>query len=380
MNLHILCVDDEPNVLAGLERILGFDFEIETATSGAAGLELLRSTKQEFAVVVSDMRMPGMDGAAFLAQVREVAPHSVRMLLTGHADMNAAISAVNEGQIFRFLTKPCPPPLLRQNIEAACEQHRLLRSEKELLEGTLRGAVRLLAEVLSLVNPQAFARAERVARYVRQLCEHVDFAADLWMVEVAALLSQIGCVGVPPDILAKRNDGGALSPAESQIYQRHPQLARQLLANVPRLELIGSIIEAAHDSDTLDKLELATEQKARVRWGANVLELAQDLDSLVLRGKSLAAAIPELPERHLRFDRRIAETLQRLVAAATATAHRLVAPTLLEVGMTLDEDFRGKNGLLLVARGQCVTETLRQRLQLIAERDGLEAPIRVLLA
>ena len=104
----ILCVDDDANLLEGLKRQLRKQFTLETALSGEAGLVVVKEDGP-FAVVVSDMRMPGMNGARFLAQVRAMAPDTVRILLTGQTDIQDAIVAVNEGHIFRFLTKPCPP-------------------------------------------------------------------------------------------------------------------------------------------------------------------------------------------------------------------------------------------------------------------------------
>src|SRR5687768_872607 len=103
----VLCVDDEPQVLAGLSVSLRRRYEILTATSGAEALAVL-ARRPDVAVVVSDMRMPGMDGAAFLAKAKEIAPDAVRVLLTGYSEIDAAMNAVNQGQIFRFLTKPCP--------------------------------------------------------------------------------------------------------------------------------------------------------------------------------------------------------------------------------------------------------------------------------
>src|SRR5262245_28427095 len=104
MSERILCVDDEPNVLAGYQRQLRKHYDIEIAQGGEQGLAAIQE-KGPYAVIVSDMRMPGMNGAQFLARAKELAPHSVRMLLTGYSDQKAAISAVNDGHIFRFLTK-----------------------------------------------------------------------------------------------------------------------------------------------------------------------------------------------------------------------------------------------------------------------------------
>src|SRR5690349_20120797 len=169
----LLCVDDEPLVLEGLTLHLRRAFTVTTATSGAAGLEILKD-KGPFAVVMSDMRMPGMNGAEFLSKVREQWPDTVRVLLTGQSDLQSAVAAVNDGQIFRFLTKPCPPELLLGALGAASRQHDLLIGERVLLEQTLHGSIKMLTDVLSLANPVAFGRANRAKRLMGLLLAEVQ--------------------------------------------------------------------------------------------------------------------------------------------------------------------------------------------------------------
>jgi DNA-binding NtrC family response regulator len=132
---RVLCVDDEPNVLAAIERNLFGEFEVVVAKSGEAGLDAVR-WGEKFAVIVSDMRMPGMDGATFLAKAREISPDSVRILLTGQADVQSSIAAINKGAIFRYLCKPCPKDELIATLNDAVRQYRLIRAEKELLATT----------------------------------------------------------------------------------------------------------------------------------------------------------------------------------------------------------------------------------------------------
>jgi CheY-like chemotaxis protein len=122
--IHVLCVDDEPRVLQGLRLNLESQFRVTTATSAAEALELCAADPP--AVVLSDLRMPEMDGASLLTRVRDRAPHTVRILLTGQADVNAVATAVNEAGIFRFLTKPCQTAVLLSTLQAAGEQHRSL--------------------------------------------------------------------------------------------------------------------------------------------------------------------------------------------------------------------------------------------------------------
>ncbi|HEX4309263.1 MAG TPA: response regulator [Acidobacteriaceae bacterium] len=133
MKHKILCVDDEASALEGYQRILHRLFEVSTAISGAQGLAILER-RGPYAVVISDMRMPGMNGAEFLSRVREKAPETVRMLLTGYSDMNAAVEAVNRGRIFQFLTKPCERDVLVAAIASGVEQYANRRAEKDLLK------------------------------------------------------------------------------------------------------------------------------------------------------------------------------------------------------------------------------------------------------
>ena len=148
----VLCVDDEPQILAGLSVSLRRRYEVLPAASGAEALAVLAS-RPDVAVVVSDMRMPVMDGAAFLAKAKDVAPDAVRMLLTGYTDIDAAMNAVNQGQIFRFLTKPCPTMTLLSSVYHAVEHHKLVTAQRVLLEQTLRGVIKTLTGVLAVTSP-----------------------------------------------------------------------------------------------------------------------------------------------------------------------------------------------------------------------------------
>jgi len=124
MSERILLVDDEENILEALGRMLRRSFEIRTATSGMEGLRIL-NTEPPFAAVVADQMMPGMDGAEFLAQVHAQFPDTVRIMLSGMRDFETSIRAVNEGHVFRFLTKPFPASSLQDVLEMAVEQYRL---------------------------------------------------------------------------------------------------------------------------------------------------------------------------------------------------------------------------------------------------------------
>ena len=144
---RVLVVDDDRNLLDGLRRQLRGTFDLATALGGHEGLDVLRAVGHGdgFTVVLSDYQMPQMNGAAFLAAVRDVAPDATRMLLTGQADLNGVASVVNQGGVFRFLMKPVSRDVLTEALRAGVEQYRLVTYERELLEQTRLGTPRPLS-------------------------------------------------------------------------------------------------------------------------------------------------------------------------------------------------------------------------------------------
>ena len=378
MNQRVLFVDDEPNILEGIQRTLRKQVELQTASSGAEALRLIGESGP-FAVVVSDMRMPAMNGAQFLAKVREREPDTVRMILSGHADLEATIAAVNEGHIYRFLTKPCPTDRLLAAVEDGLNQHRLLTAEKVLLEQTLSGAVKMLIEILGMLSPAASSRAARLQRYTIELSEALGLASH-WEWGLAAFVSQIGCVALPKEVLFKVEACQTLSDEEKGLYESHPEVASRLLAAIPRLEDVAAIVTAQfrslNNSDLPDDLRQWDIRKA----GELLLRAAIEYDRLVSRGASRESAINALRRSTVRFPSTVLKALGRLSTAAKGTMVRQVRLADLTVGMTLDEDLVSPKGIRLVPSGAEVTTTLMIRLTSIAGGVGIAEPFRVRVA
>jgi len=377
-SMKILCVDDEPNVLAGYSRQLRKEFTLETAVGGEAALEALR-TQGPFAVVVSDMRMPGMSGVELLCRVRELAPDTVRIMLTGNNDQQTAIAAINEGSIFRFLTKPCPADQLAIALRAGLEQHRLITAEKELLEQTLRGSTQVLAEVLSLTSPVAFGRALRVQRLVRNFAEHLK-VKDIWQIEVAALLSQIGCVTVPEQVLAKVYGGGDVAEHERAMYDRHAEIGAGLVAKIPRLEAVANIIACQEKHFDGSGLPNDGNKEAAIPLGARILKVALDFDALASRGQTKSEVIKRLMDRPGWYDPVVVGLLDSVTPSETGYSRISVPINKLHAGMILDEGVFLETGMMLVGKGQEITETLRLRLQNLSAQKSIRQPIVVLIA
>jgi len=375
MTERILCVDDEPKVLDALRRHLHGQFEIATATSGAAALEML-ATQRPFAVIVSDMRMPGMDGIQLLAAVRRRAPDTVRIVLTGAADQQTAIAAVNQGHVFRFLTKPCAPDALAQALHAGVAQYRLVTAEKEILEQTLRGSVKVLADVLALTNPTAFGHATRVQRLVSRLCRqmHVD---NPWQIELAAMLFQIGCVSVPAETLERAYRGETLAEHEAQMLEAHPALGADLIRNIPRLEEVARIV--AYQQKCFDGSGAPHDgvRGTQIPLGARILKVATDCDALVWSGLIGYGALLELRRRTGVYDPDVLGALEALAPEQEPLEICEVSLHELTPRAVLAEDVHTPDGCLLISRGQAITPSVYTLLRNYARRRGLEQQLRV---
>ena len=160
----VLLVDDEERLLNGLRRQLRGEFEIVTAVGGERALEILES-QSEIAVIISDMRMPGVTGVEVLEAFSKKSPTTTRIMLTGNAEQDCAVDAINKSHVFGFLNKPCSTDSLIQSIESGLAHHRLLVGEKKLMETTLAGSIKLLADVVSLMDPATTLDSRKMGRW-----------------------------------------------------------------------------------------------------------------------------------------------------------------------------------------------------------------------
>lgn len=368
MSDGVLFVDDEPNVLAGLERQLRKRYAVKTAVGGEAGLAAIEADGP-FAVVVSDMRMPGMNGAQFLAEVRGRHPDTVRMLLTGYAEVQAAIDAVNQGGLFRFLTKPCDTDTLTAALDDALAQHRLVTAERELLDRTLRGSVQVLGEVLALVNPTAFGRALRVQALSRELAQAANLDIG-WDVEVAAILSQLGYVGVSERVLTLADRGNELPAAEQAELDAAPKHAADLISRIPRLDRVIEIIRHLGPGSNGGTAPL----------GSRLLRLARDFDVLVSRGVPRPQAVEHLKSPPGRHDPVLLGGLEHLVRKVSLPESRILPVAELKPGMVLEEDLYRSDGTFLLRHGNAITAPLLVRLDVLAHAGHIPPTLRVLVS
>ena len=381
MSERILFVDDDPSILGALERALRRDFTICTAIGSELGLQKLEQA-EPFAVVVADRQMPGMDGIQFLTAVRDKSPHSVRLMLTGNADLETTIRLVNESGIFRFLTKPCAALVLTKALQDALTQHRLIIAERELIDRTLKGSIKVLVDMLAMVAPDAFARGRRLRDRIEILTKRMGLASS-WELHLAALLGPIGMVTLPPEVAVKVRRSQSLTPAEQSVLERVPEIGRNLLVNIPRLQNVAQIIyyqDKCYDGSSFP-VDRINGQKIPI--GSRVIKLLNDLAEIEARGRTPAEALQLMRDREGWYDPTILEVAGDCFGHALVPLqdmqipHISVGPDQLCAGHVVYAKIETTDGQLVVPTGQVITEPILEKIRNFARLEMLRLPILV---
>lgn len=429
--LAVLFVDDEENVLRSLSRLfLDEPFVLLTAGSGQKGLEVLK--EHDVAVIVSDQRMPGMSGAEFLARSREIRPDAVRMVLTGYADVSAAMDAINRGGAFRYITKPWNDEDLVHAVHDAIERYRLAAENRRLTALTIRQneelkkwsselelyvqqqtidlsrrnkeleqlAVKLkknfhdmiaaFLKIMELRDNFLYLHSLHVAELVDGMGKAMGLSADTReLLVVAARLHDIGMIRTPEMSFLK--DMKEMSPDEQQEYAVHPVRGQSVLSVIEDMKQTGAWIRNHHEwyngQGFPDRL-----QGEDIPLGARIIAAADAFDLMLCRCGGSVRAVPEVLEKirallGVRLDARLFEPL----AAAAGTVYsaddavgaeqdvvvELPLEKLVE-GMILARDIRSGSGLLLLGKGGTVSARALESLRRYHAVDPLKEKVAVI--
>lgn len=377
----ILCVDDDANLLAGIQRNLRKRFDLETTVDSLQALQLMKRNGP-YAVVVADMQMPGINGIEFLNLARQQCPDTVRIMLTGNADQGTAIEAVNQGQIFQFLTKPCPSDHLAKVLDDGLARYRQVMAERELLEQTLNGSVKVLMETLALVDAGVFGRSQTLRDYTRQLAQTMQLPFT-WELELAAMLSQIGFVSVPPALNQKARAGFGLTGAERDILSRVPQVGSDLLTNIPRLKTVARIVLYQGKHFDGSGLPLDSIKGAEIPIESRIITALTDLIQLESGRIPKFKALEQMRQSPGRYDPEVLDAMCRSFelgpqnATAPQTSGKAVQAIELRPGHMLLSDIKTLDDVLIVTAGNRITPLLLERLKNFAAIGGLKEPIYI---
>lgn len=413
----LLLVDDEENILSALRRLFKPQgYRLLTATGGREGLEILERGTAD--MVISDMRMPEMTGAAFLEEVARQWPDTVRILLTGYADLSMTIDAINKGHIYRYISKPWEDHDIRLTVQHALEQQHLERERRRLeklthaqnrelkdlnagLEDKVRARTAELQEMYDMVElaykelkrsyvasipvfanlvemseRDARGHSRRVAEAARDLAREMKLEEqEVENIYFAGLLHDVGMLGMP-EALAKK-PYVSLSTSERRQYEKHPAMGQAALMALEPLQDAARLIRHHHERydgrGYPDRLYGET-----IPRGARVLSVVSDFEALQL-GNLLGEQLSEaeasgflLSNRGQRYDPDVVDTfiaiLRRRMDRVTYFAELKLTSGDLRPGMVLARDLHNEDGILLLTRGYHLTESVIEKIRNF-ERD-----------
>jgi response regulator RpfG family c-di-GMP phosphodiesterase len=384
-NETILLVDDEVNVLSSISRTLfEEDFgEILTAQNGLEALEVIKKTPG-LNLAISDFHMPGMNGIDFLIQARKLSPDTTRVLLTGAADLDMAINAVNKGNVFRFLLKPCPTEVLIDAVKDSIRYNQLILGERELLTNTLNGSIKVMIDILEVQNPFIFAQANRLRKQAYNLAIALHLDEQVWQIELAALLSQIGAVTIPQETLLKQIKGIELNDSEREMINSIPGMGRQLIKNIPRMETIAEAV-GNQNCTYINRIAPESPMGKDIPVFSRILKIIMDYDRFREIHHTSIAAIETMQAHESEYDPIFLDVfLNKVLHVDELMSSRLTKPKLgekqifvddLKTGMVLARDVNDKNGILIVTKGTLITEVLLYKLLNYFHSRAIVTPI-----
>ncbi|HEV2693188.1 MAG TPA: HD domain-containing phosphohydrolase [Verrucomicrobiae bacterium] len=380
MREKILFVDDDVKLLAAVERNLRQHFNLETVTGGAAALAKMADAGP-YAVVVADMQMPGMNGVDLLIEAQKKFPETVRLMLTGNADQQTAVEAVNKGHVFQFLNKPCPPEMIARALNAGIKQHLLITAERVLLEKTLNGSVKILADVLSLTDPFAFGRGEALAGYMNAYISSFNFDRA-WEFQIAAMLAQVGLITVPPAIIEKSRAGESLSAAEQDTLNRVPKISADLVANIPRLESAARIVLYQNKHYDGSGFPADAVHGEDIPIGARILKVLIDLLELEAKKMPRDEALSIMQQRTGWYDPRVLDATFAcfdiyLPDTSVKSQGQAVAVKDLRLGHVVLADVMTESGKTLILARSRITPVLLARLANFARFSPIQEPVYI---
>lgn len=376
---RILFVDDEEHLVAAVRRVLGRRYDLVAAYNGEEALEKLES-QGPFAVIVTDLNMPGMDGTTLLQKVEDAAPLTTRIMITGDGEIGALVQAVNEGNLYRILSKPCSPQDLAAAIEDGLALYHTQMMEKDLLERTLAGSVKVLIDILSTIHPVAFSKTTRMRQQALHIAKVIGLKR-IWELDMAVMLSPLGEALLPADMLARYQAGRALSPDEKELLQNAPEQAALLIENIPRLKGVARTVrlqnkhysgKGAPEDEVIGGNDLPIH--------ARILHILNDLWRVSPDTGIDEAALSALEHHPQNYDPKLLQLVRTLQFSRDLDDDKDVHScklAQLKAGDVLLEDILTQDYKLVLARGHQLLDTTIAKLRHHHKLHGLRQPIRI---
>ncbi len=377
----VLVVDDDPAMLRALQRVLRGRVALEVTERPENALQLI-AKNGPYAVIVSDMRMPSMTGAELLAEVRAIAPDTVRIMLTGNVDQETAKVAINQGGISVLLNKPVDPDRLIAEVLKGIESYKSAALEQDIMERTTSGSMRLIVELLAFSDPGTFEIAVRSRDLAKSLAASLQ-VRNAWEVEIGAMMNQLGRLILPRHIFEQIHDNQDLSYAELEALDKLPKRLRQLVNNIPRLSGVAELLYYVRQRFDGTGIPGDGVRGDRIPIGARIIAVAEEIVRMEQVGISRSAAVETMSARRGFYDPAILEAARgqkgQLSSAGEASEQRAVILTLAQLlpGHMFLTDVYTREGVLLITAGNIATGNTIERLRNHSRLSGVKEPFRV---
>ncbi len=370
---RIMVVDDNPENLKLLEDMLrqkGYDVR-----SFPRGRMALTSAAQHPPdLILLDVNMPEMNGYEVCEGIKglEDTPGIPVLFISALNETEDKVKGFRAGGV-DYIAKPFQFEEVHARVETHLKLRRAQQAEQELLELTLNGSIRMLADLLHANSPVLAARSRAIRDCAAWITQRTG-VADPWQYDLAATLCLIGCVTLPEEIFKAAYAGETVLPEEDAMFRAHPETAARLLKNLPRLEPIAEMIRLQQTPDA------DPSSSPDVRLGARMLFLAMELDRRLYRGIAFRNALQQIKAMRTAFDPAMLAALDSY-SPTSADYHRQVLPIKqLFAGMVLEGDVVGAStGLLIFRKGTALSDAWIERLANFSKTQGVAEPLSVLV-
>jgi response regulator RpfG family c-di-GMP phosphodiesterase len=410
----IMVVDDEDSITKALHRLFRKEnYQILTSSDPLDGLKMLKEVEKPVSLIISDQRMPGMIGSQFLEETKKIFPDAIRFLLTGYSDMDAIISAVNEGGIHRYLTKPWNDEDLMLQVGQSLEHYELVL-ENRSLEESLLDTIKLLSSLVETLNPMLGKYMKQTAALSRAVAEDYKLSKEeLDQIEIAGMVHDIGLLGIPERIILKSEED--MTDKDFEIFSQHPVIGSICLETVERLKQVSKMVLYHHEqydghgfphSLRGEEIPLGSRIICVVADYCKVLNTwPQDVDEIIQKARkyfgpaaqniritSARKMIGEIAKKivllgaNQKYDIQVITTLikklgEREKEEAKKQKKILLLPIeKLEEGMVLAKNLRTQEGTVLLPKDATLKESSIESIKDLVERGVIAKQVHVILS
>lgn len=410
--INILFIDDNMELIQELAAHFFSKYNVVTAQNGEEGLKILKH-QGPFAAVICNIKMPGMDGISFLYNVRKLAPNTRRIVMSSVAEHETLIRAINKARVYHFIQKPCPPAMLEMIIDKAVNRYGFISAQKDMIAKTLMSVTQAYRDILAMTNPIAYSRSSHVASIVEQLSKILNLR-NAWIYQHAGLLSQVGCVKIPPETMEKVFTNQQLSSIDQKLLTEYPRWSYELINKLPKMDLIAEMILKQQDDFNGPPMpeapKLSEEEKMAIKEGtmeapepydyyavenltylgditlrppveigAELLRVAADFETFISSGHDIEGAIDALKLRNKdnSYNPLIINALYHVNLPEVTKKIIEIPINQLSKQMTFEHDVLSKCGALLARKGKSYNNTYQELFEKYFEQNNIPETIYV---